>query len=77
MVRSVGLFPKIAHNFRLEAGGDYMLTRINGTVGPPTERILDQEKTHSAQNRSGWGQAYVVKCKNTKNAISLKSGLFT
>ena len=39
------------------------------TVGPRTERILGQEKTRSAQNRSNWGQAYVVKCKDTKICV--------
>ena len=39
------------------------------TVGPRTERILGLEKTPSAQNRSDWGQAYVVKCKDTQKCV--------
>ena len=43
-----------------------------GTVGPRTERILGQEKTRSAQNRSDWGQAYIVKCKNTNKCVQFE-----
>ena len=46
--------------------------QVPGTVGPQTERILGQEKTRSAQNRSNWGQAYVVKCKNTQKCVQFE-----
>ena len=48
------------------------ILRKYSTVGPRTERILGQEKTRSAQNRSDWGQAYVVKCKNTKKCVQFE-----
>ena len=41
-------------------------------VGSQTKCILGQEKTRSAQNRSDWGQAYVVKCKNTKKCVQFE-----
>ena len=44
----------------------------SSTVGPRTERILGQEKTRSAQNRSDWGQAYLVKCKNRKKCVQFE-----
>ena len=42
------------------------------TVGPRTERILGQEKTRSAQNRSDWGQGYVLKCKFKTKCVQLE-----
>ena len=48
-----------------------LLLLLVNTVGPRTERILGQEKTRSAQNRSDWGQAYLIKCKNRKKMRSV------
>ena len=42
------------------------------TVGPRTERILGREKTRSSQNRSDWGQAYIVKRKNAKICVQFE-----
>ena len=45
---------------------------LTNTVGPRTERILGQEKTRSAQNRSDWGQGFILECKYMKEIVQME-----